>query len=235
MNTEPLDGSSLDNPWILDENGELVLVPRAPTPPGIDPLFAVDEAAERRYRRRMGWDTPTTTSTRTGPNTRETTSTGSITSSSSMTITSTVVKGMAPSAGATRVVRRGGFLSAGKRDNRDAPLLIDDLYLTDARPPILRGIKPDHQCSQCFNMKFYPVSLECGHSDCYVCVRLWLEKEWKCPQCPVVVCQPPLMDTDEAERITERYPKWRDDSKVVMTWDGLTWPVRHRVIGGDSP
>ncbi|KAJ7078757.1 hypothetical protein C8R43DRAFT_965951 [Mycena crocata] len=42
-----------------------------------------------------------------------------------------------PSAAATRVVRRGALVFPGKRETREEPLVQEDLYLTDARPPNL--------------------------------------------------------------------------------------------------
>ncbi|KAJ7121768.1 hypothetical protein C8R43DRAFT_959546 [Mycena crocata] len=295
-----LDGSSRDNPWILDENGKLVLpnsnstprtviprqprfvfpglrvkfgdsvicqrvrfilgirdvcshiaaVPKVPANPGIDPLFAVDRDHERRYRRRVGFPSPPTTTQTSATTTTSThTSTGASTSASSTStstsrtsistrsdlptrpmrktlkrakpydINRTPPRGwefrppilQAPSAGATRVRKR----FPGRREERDKPLTSDDLYLTDARPPILRGVKPYHQCSLCYNVKSHPVSLE---------------THWTCRICNAVIHRAPIQHDGEVKSIANDYPGWKDVSQVHINWDGLVFPERRRII-----
>ncbi|KAK7006651.1 hypothetical protein R3P38DRAFT_3601302 [Favolaschia claudopus] len=69
----------------------------------------------------------------------------------------------------------------GRRINRERPLSASDLYLDDERPEKIKATA-GHRCILCRRVKSHPVAHpKCGHSYCYVCVRLYLEVEWTCP------------------------------------------------------
>ncbi|KAJ6484706.1 hypothetical protein C8R45DRAFT_1098861 [Mycena sanguinolenta] len=115
----------------------------------------------------------------------------------------------------------------GRRAARDKPLSEDELYLTDARPAFLARPRLDHTCGLCLNAKSYPVKLCCGHSACYVCVRMELENNWECNRCGQKIMRPPKPDDVEAAEINKEYPGW-DTSVVEYRWDGLQWPRARR-------
>ncbi|KAF7349656.1 hypothetical protein MSAN_01692100 [Mycena sanguinolenta] len=114
----------------------------------------------------------------------------------------------------------------GKRAPRDQPLTEDDLYLTDARPTFLAHPSLDHTCGLCLNAKSHPVKLHCGHSACYVCVRMELEKSWDCNRCGKKIMRAPVPNDAEAAEINKEHPGW-DDSLVEYSWEGLQWPHAH--------
>ncbi|KAJ7169309.1 hypothetical protein C8R43DRAFT_1121187 [Mycena crocata] len=67
------------------------------------------------------------------------------------------------------------------------------LYLTDVCPPDLTPPKPHHQCGICWGTKSHPVTNGCGHSYCYVCTRTWLDtNHWTCPDCAKVLHAHPI-------------------------------------------
>ncbi|KAJ7605673.1 hypothetical protein DFH06DRAFT_1348526 [Mycena polygramma] len=76
---------------------------------------------------------------------------------------------------ATQVLAAPGL--RGWRRTREAPLTRGELWLDEERPPVLAVPKPHHVCSLCLDVKSHPVSYLCGHSNCYVCIRLRLETE----------------------------------------------------------
>ncbi|KAJ7678411.1 hypothetical protein B0H17DRAFT_1078874 [Mycena rosella] len=85
-------------------------------------------------------------------------------------------------------------------------------------------------------MKSHPVSSRCGHSYCYVCIRIWLQKKWTCPVCIKVIREAPFRHYGEEDSIESDYPAWRDSSRVAYRWDGLVFPVAPKVvIMPDSP
>ncbi|KAJ7446063.1 hypothetical protein FB451DRAFT_1412425 [Mycena latifolia] len=140
------------------------------------------------------------------------------------------------SSGRTRMRSRASGPSVagtGKRDEREDPLSKEDLYETAARPPPLSGlgVKDFHKCEICFSVKSHPVSYECGHSDCYVCIRLLLEQQWTCPclDCQKVMNRPPSRQFAEEASIAHDYPQWVDRSRVAFTCDRLVFP-RRRLI-----
>jgi hypothetical protein len=65
--------------------------------------------------------------------------------------------------------------------------------------------------------------LVCKHSMCYVCIRLWFETAWGCPQCKQKVTKKPVRDDDEAAAINADCGAW-DQSRVAYSWDGLIFP-----------
>ncbi|KAJ6518047.1 hypothetical protein C8R47DRAFT_1205128 [Mycena vitilis] len=112
----------------------------------------------------------------------------------------------------------------GFRVARATPLTVDDLYLTDARPPADSNARPEHECSVCFNIKSHPVIYGCGHSHCYVCVRRWLEQQWTCPSCRTPMKEAPLVHEAAIRAIALDHSDWHDPSLVSYSWDGLRFP-----------
>ncbi|KAJ7867429.1 hypothetical protein B0H13DRAFT_1897574 [Mycena leptocephala] len=147
-----------------------------------------------------------------------------------------------PSSALTRVRRRNG-----SRVFRAFPLRAADLYENDARPPTRSTTKSHQRCGLCGNVKSHPVSYgfslpiflfmltslgtryECGHSHCYVCIRLHLEFDWACPHCSKIITRAPYCHHGEEDGITCDFPDWHDTSRVAYSWDGLTWP-RPRIV-----
>ncbi|KAJ7457578.1 hypothetical protein B0H11DRAFT_2243336 [Mycena galericulata] len=127
--------------------------------------------------------------------------------------------------------------SQGQRTVRETPLTRDDLFLTFERPPELAEYKVHHQCGICSCVKSHPVSYLCGHSHCYVCIRVWLEQSWSCPICVTPMYMPPIRHYGEEDGLAADYPEWRDNSKVDYNWDGLVWPKRprRRIVESPSP
>ncbi|KAJ7872154.1 hypothetical protein B0H14DRAFT_3439097 [Mycena olivaceomarginata] len=113
---------------------------------------------------------------------------------------------------------------AGYRVSRRHPLTEAALYNDDARPPILAVPKPHHVCSICWAAKSHPVSYLCGDSHCYVCVRLWLEKQWTCPDCSHEMSIVPFRHYGEENSIEYDYPFWKDNSRVSYSFHGLIFP-----------
>ncbi|KAF8145912.1 hypothetical protein K438DRAFT_1991382 [Mycena galopus ATCC 62051] len=99
-----------------------------------------------------------------------------------------------------------------------------DLYNDDARPPVLATPKPHHVCGICFSVKSHPVSYLCGHSHCYVCIRIWLGRRKTCPECTQVMHIAPFRHYGEELGIAFDYPFWVDDSRVLYSFEGLVFP-----------
>ncbi|KAJ7038834.1 hypothetical protein C8F04DRAFT_1255758 [Mycena alexandri] len=114
----------------------------------------------------------------------------------------------------------------GRRDIRDVPLTEDDLYVGPDRPAPLHTDRTHQTCSLCLQVKAHPVSYLCGHSHCYVCIRLHLENDWRCPiaHCRSLMRRAPFRHHDEEEGIAFDFPDREDRSAVTYDWDGLTFP-----------
>ncbi|KAJ7238548.1 hypothetical protein B0H12DRAFT_1237801 [Mycena haematopus] len=112
----------------------------------------------------------------------------------------------------------------GKRSKREVPLTADDLYLDDERPNTSQIADAGHRCPLCHN--------KCGHSYCYVCIRLRLEHEWTCPiaDCNRIFRNPPVFDIGEAGSVVTDYPNRVDASTVSFSWRGLSFPFRPKSI-----
>ncbi|KAJ7168435.1 hypothetical protein C8R46DRAFT_1033682 [Mycena filopes] len=131
-----------------------------------------------------------------------------------------------------RIIRRDPSRYEGSRSERDTDLTADDLYLTATRPPS-DDKNPHYQpadgkytCGICLGIKSHPVVYACNHSDCYVCIRQWLESSWQCPHCRAVMHTPPAPVSQEfALEIQLAHLEWHDTSLVTGTWDGLRFPV----------
>ncbi|KAJ7622790.1 hypothetical protein DFH06DRAFT_1340672 [Mycena polygramma] len=105
----------------------------------------------------------------------------------------------------------------GFRRVRTTPLTVNELYLTAARPPADSDPLPHHECSVCFNVKSHPVAYRCGHSNCYVCVRQWLEHGWTCPVCRATITEEPILNGDSERAIAFDHPTWHDHSLNLAT------------------
>ncbi|KAJ7175544.1 hypothetical protein C8R46DRAFT_1214015 [Mycena filopes] len=143
--------------------------------------------------------------------------------------------GTSTSSAATRIVSvvgpivDGCHAVGGSRADRDAALTEAELWLDDRRPPSLDNPQAHHVCAVCKSLKSHPVTIGCGHSYCYVCLRLWIEKSWSCPHCNAFITKEPFRHWSEEESIRASHPEWDDQSGVPFTWDGLVFPKRRRL------
>ncbi|KAJ7201117.1 hypothetical protein GGX14DRAFT_571689 [Mycena pura] len=122
------------------------------------------------------------------------------------------------------------------RGRRDLPggwedLREEDLYLTDALPPLLAltYLPIEDTCTLCLGLKSHPVRYACGHSHCYVCIRIWLNRDWCCPECKTMMYRAPTRATEMEADIAATYSAWKDESEVDYSWDGLRFPARPRL------
>ncbi|KAJ7793386.1 hypothetical protein B0H14DRAFT_2927033 [Mycena olivaceomarginata] len=93
------------------------------------------------------------------------------------------------------------------------------------RPPSLTAKEPHHQCTICRCVKTHPVSYKCGHTHCFICIRVWLQISWKCPDCNQVMHGPPSRNYDLEDWLSSAYPKIAaDGSRVTYSWSGLVFP-----------
>ncbi|KAJ7041761.1 hypothetical protein C8F04DRAFT_1176852 [Mycena alexandri] len=86
----------------------------------------------------------------------------------------------------------------GLRVTRHEPLKREDLWAGGVGPGDRAVKKPHEQCSICSRVKSHPVSYMCGHSHCYVCIRLRLETRWDCPVCRTTMYCAPWHAAEEA-------------------------------------
>ncbi|KAJ7768834.1 hypothetical protein B0H16DRAFT_1716035 [Mycena metata] len=112
----------------------------------------------------------------------------------------------------------------GHRTARVKDMTENDLYLTDERPPVAGKMHAHHECSIYSNIKSHPVVGACGHTYCYVCLHLWLQRKWRCPYCRAVYTAPPVRNRDSKNSIAFDHPEWIDRSTVNYSWEGLTFP-----------
>ncbi|KAJ7030415.1 hypothetical protein C8F04DRAFT_1263938 [Mycena alexandri] len=117
---------------------------------------------------------------------------------------------------------------AGVREAQIPPVAPANLWLTAARPPTLVAATGHlHQmCGICYEVKAHPVSYRCGHSHCYVCVRMWLEKSWRCPEplCGERMHEAPFRHEAEEQALAATFPGWCTNTTVSYSWAGLTFP-----------
>ncbi|KAJ7127924.1 hypothetical protein C8R44DRAFT_873698 [Mycena epipterygia] len=125
-------------------------------------------------------------------------------------------------------IRRARVPVVSERPKRDRPLTEEDLWIDGGRPSPLADVKPHHECIICKLVKSHRVSYKCGHSDCYVCIRLWLEKQWWCPHCMQEMNGAPFRHYAEEASIRYDYPDWVDHSKVSYDWEGMVFPEAPR-------
>ncbi|KAJ7437300.1 hypothetical protein B0H11DRAFT_2255526 [Mycena galericulata] len=129
-------------------------------------------------------------------------------------------------------IRRPAIRS-GSRQIREQPLKDADLWVDSVGPAAQVPNEPHHMCGICHMVKSHPVSYLCGHSHCYVCVRLWLEREWTCPECSKQMAGAPFRQYAEEKYIAAAYPDWEDVSRVEYSWEGLVFPKPAQVVVED--
>ncbi|KAJ7109544.1 hypothetical protein C8R43DRAFT_1139647 [Mycena crocata] len=95
------------------------------------------------------------------------------------------------------------------------------LWLTAARPREIELLKPHHVCRICCSVKCHPVTNACGHSHCFRCIHVWLQKHWYCPQCKTVMYYRPICQYAEEDALNNAYPGWMEETKVSYSWAGL--------------
>ncbi|KAJ7722085.1 hypothetical protein B0H16DRAFT_1737899 [Mycena metata] len=114
---------------------------------------------------------------------------------------------------------------AGEREPRVRALKHEDLWREGLGPEDMAAKEEHHKCGICKGVKSHPVSYVCGHSHCFVCSRLWLEKKWTCPECVTPMYIPPFRQYGEEAHLASAYPGW-DRSRVDYNWDSLIFPQR---------
>ncbi|KAJ7832601.1 hypothetical protein B0H13DRAFT_2370895 [Mycena leptocephala] len=125
---------------------------------------------------------------------------------------------------------RNLLLGSGSRYERVVPLRHQDLWKGRRGPPEQAAARDHHKCGICHSVKSHPVSYKCGHGHCYVCIRLWLERSWKCPECVAVMYRAPFRVFAEEAWIADTYPNWSDNTVVDYNWDGLIFPKKPEVV-----
>ncbi|KAJ7325479.1 hypothetical protein DFH08DRAFT_886696 [Mycena albidolilacea] len=128
-----------------------------------------------------------------------------------------------------------GISILGWRKPRVEALVHADLWVAGEGPPEQLPILDHHECGICRHVKSHPVSYLCGHSHCYVCIRLSLEHEWTCPDCRTPMYHAPFRHWGEEASLASTYPDWNDESIVNYGWDGLIFPKAPEVLVPDSP
>ncbi|KAJ7652311.1 hypothetical protein B0H17DRAFT_1214976 [Mycena rosella] len=123
----------------------------------------------------------------------------------------------------------------GWRRPRTHPLTEEALWKYREGPPDQLATYEHHMCTVCHFVKSHPVSYTCGHSHCYVCVRLWLERKWTCPECRKPMDRAPFRHYPEEQGIESEYPGWGDNSVVDYSFEGLTFPTVETVLAADTP
>ncbi|KAJ7747895.1 hypothetical protein DFH07DRAFT_962312 [Mycena maculata] len=97
---------------------------------------------------------------------------------------------------------------SGSRMLRETPLTRSQLWLDDKVPPVQHPKEDHHMCGICLMAKSHPVSNVCGHSYCYVCIRVQLETDWKCPNCKTEIYWAPFQHCAEEKFL--RHTRKRD-------------------------
>ncbi|KAJ7117335.1 hypothetical protein C8R43DRAFT_1137632 [Mycena crocata] len=139
----------------------------------------------------------------------------------------------APILGGLRIIRRPGPNSVavvGWRMPREQALTHEDLWVDGVGPSDQLPLQEHHKCGICRFAKSHPVTILCGHSYCYVCIRLWLEHKWTCPECVTQMWMAPFRQFAEEASLRAAYPNWHDASKVLYKWDNLIFPRKPRVV-----
>ncbi|KAJ7432734.1 hypothetical protein FB451DRAFT_1420341 [Mycena latifolia] len=115
----------------------------------------------------------------------------------------------------------------GSRRPRRNPLTHQDLWQYGLGPPdqIAASDREYQKCGICHFVKSHPVSYACGHSHCYVCIRLWLERKWTCPECVTPMERAPVRQYAEEAALAHDYPAWNDRSTVDYGFSGLVFPA----------
>ncbi|KAJ7916660.1 hypothetical protein B0H13DRAFT_357958 [Mycena leptocephala] len=111
---------------------------------------------------------------------------------------------------------------------KKVPLTHDTLYLDDACPPTDPDIdvKPYHECGICMGLLSHPVSAQCGHTFCFVCIRLWFERDWTCPECKTKILTEPHRHWNTEKALASEYPTLVHQSRVNFSWASLVFPTK---------
>ncbi|KAJ6518236.1 hypothetical protein C8R47DRAFT_1205300 [Mycena vitilis] len=112
----------------------------------------------------------------------------------------------------------------GFRRLRFEPLTYEDLYAGGVGPPEQEAIEGYQKCTICHFAKSHPVSYVCGHSHCYACIRMWLERKWTCPDCVRPMFVAPFRQYAEEAALALAFPNWIDTSVVDYSFDSLIFP-----------
>ncbi|KAJ7184781.1 hypothetical protein C8R46DRAFT_1026637 [Mycena filopes] len=123
-----------------------------------------------------------------------------------------------------RLIAPGPRQRSGLRDKRAVPLNVDNVLLTSVAPPAKVTDRSHQTCGICLHIKSHPVSYLCGHSHCYRCIRVWLEKKFSCPTCRAIMYQKPHRNYIEEEGLAVDHPTFNDLSLVDYNFDGLRFP-----------
>ncbi|KAK7050159.1 hypothetical protein R3P38DRAFT_3173227 [Favolaschia claudopus] len=113
----------------------------------------------------------------------------------------------------------------GSRVYRPVALQANDLWIGSVRPDPPLQVFEEYICAICLSLKSHPVSYVCGHGHCFVCIRLWLERDWRCPECRVEMDRPPFRMFVEEKSILRLCGDW-DSSEVTYDFSGLSFPSR---------
>ncbi|KAJ7138907.1 hypothetical protein C8R46DRAFT_1234146 [Mycena filopes] len=122
----------------------------------------------------------------------------------------------------------GSIAALGRRTRRQPALTHQDLWVGGVGPvdaPV--ALRHHHKCGICQHIKSHPVSYACGHSHCYVCIRLWLERDFRCPDCKTTMFEPPFRHWAEEGGLEVDYVRdysWTDLSVVTYSYNGLIFP-----------
>lgn len=95
-----------------------------------------------------------------------------------------------------------------------------DLHGFEVAPRLVRVF---HPLSFVAIVAKHPYRYICGHGHCYVCIRLWLEHDWGCPECRTTMTVPPFRVFAEDKIIARMHGAW-DLSTVDYSWEGLEFP-----------
>ncbi|KAJ7642649.1 hypothetical protein DFH06DRAFT_1137197 [Mycena polygramma] len=154
-----------------------------------------------------------------------------------------IPRGGYPGAASSRALRREEALRLqmsprlrdiiGFRRLRTEPLTYADLWIGGVGPPEQDAIEGYQKCTICHFAKSHPVSYLCGHSHCYACIRMWLERKWTCPDCVRPMFVAPFRQYAEEAALARAFSNWNDTSVVDYSFESLIFPKEPRVAYPD--
>ncbi|KAJ7780677.1 hypothetical protein DFH07DRAFT_765195 [Mycena maculata] len=98
-------------------------------------------------------------------------------------------------------------LLSGLRERREQPLDHDDLWIGEARPPII----------------------ETDHTNAGIAIAMF---SWKCPECTAVMYRAPVRHYGEEAAISVDFENWGDESRMTYDWTGRKGGWRAPVVSG---
>ncbi|KAJ7049742.1 hypothetical protein C8F01DRAFT_1264961 [Mycena amicta] len=129
----------------------------------------------------------------------------------------------------TRFLRRPASNSmhiGWRRSSANGILLPAALLPGSPLPPRLTPKTTTHACGICAAVKVHPVLCTCGHTFCYLCLRIQVQASWKCLTCEGIIRAPPVRNLDVEDLLGAIYPALAaDQSQVTYLWDGLVFPT----------